>query len=378
MPDLGPNRELIGRPGSRAALMTPALIVDLDALERNIARMAEYCAGRRVALRPHAKTHKSVRIARMQVAAGALGVSVATLGEAEVMARAGIAGVLLTSPVVTPAKIDRLIALGRDAEGLMVVADHPDNVDALARAAAGGRRLQVVSALDLGGNRIGAADPDAALALAKKIAGADTLEFAGVHAYAGPLQHIADYRERRRLAAAAGAKVAELRDKLVAVGLAPPMISGVGTGTHDIDTRDGPYTELQVGSYVFTDVEYNAVSLREDAPRPFDPALFVRTTVISANLEGFVTTDAGLKRFATDSVPPEIAAGAPAGATYSFKGDEHGRVTFAEPGQTLPLGAAVECLTPHCDPTVNLYDLYHVVRGDTLVDIWPVDARGAF
>ena len=377
MPELGPNRELIGRPGSRAALMTPALVVDLDALERNIARMAEYGAGRGIALRPHAKTHKSVRIARMQVAAGALGISVATLGEAEVMARAGITGVLLTSPVVTAAKIERLIALDRDTEGLMVVADHPDNIDALARAAAGKRRLKVVAALDLGGNRIGAADPDAALALAKRIASADTLAFAGVHAYAGQLQHIADYRERRRLADVASSLVAELRDKLLAAGLGPPMISGVGTGTHDIDAQGGPYTELQVGSYIFTDVEYNAVALREDAPQPFEPALFVRTTVISTNLEGFVTTDAGLKRFATDSVLPEIAAGAPAGATYSFKGDEHGRVTFAEPGQTLPLGAAIECLTPHCDPTVNLYDLYHVVRGDTLVDIWPVDARGA-
>jgi len=235
----------------------------------------------------------------------------------------------------------------------------------------------VVCALDLGGNRIGAAVPGAALTLAKRIAGADTLEFAGVHAYTGPLQHIADYRQRRRLANLASAKVAELRDGLQAAGLSPPMISGVGTGTHDIDARDGPYTELQVGSYVFTDVEYNAVALREDAPRPFEPALFVRTTVISANLDGFVTTDGGLKRFATNSVLPEIAIGAPAGATYSFKGDEHGRVTFAEAGQSLPLGAAVECLTPHCDPTVNLYDLYHVVRGDTLVDIWPVDARGA-
>jgi 3-hydroxy-D-aspartate aldolase len=278
---------------------------------------------------------------------------------------------------VTPAKIDRLVALDRDAEGLMVVADNPDNVAALARAATAGRRLEVVCALDLGGNRIGAVDPDAAVALAKRIAGADTLEFAGVHAYAGPLQHIADYRERRRLAKAAGEQVAALRDKLREARLDPAIISGVGTGTHDIDARDGPYTEMQVGSYVFTDVEYNAVALREYAARPFEPALFVRTTVISTNLAGFVTTDAGLKRFATDSVLPEIAAGAPAGATYSFKGDEHGRVTFAEAGQSLPPGAAIECLTPHCDPTVNLYDHYHVVRGDTLVDIWPVDARGA-
>ena len=119
------------------------------------------------------------------------------------------------------------------------------------------------------------------------------------------------------------------------------------------------------------------VVLREDVPRPFEPSLFVRTTVISANREGVATTDGGLKRFATDGPLPEIASGAPAGATYRFRGDEHGQVVFANGADRLPLGSAVECLTPHCDPTVNLYDCYHVVRGETMLDIWPVDARGA-
>ncbi|MCH8213331.1 MAG: hypothetical protein IIC54_04590 [Proteobacteria bacterium] len=170
--------------------------------------------------------------------------------------------------------------------------------------------------------------------------------------------------------------VGELQEKLDAAGIAPPLVSGAGTGTHDIDALHGPFTELQVGSYIFTDVQYNAVALREDTPRPFEPALFVRTTVVSTNVGGQVTTDGGLKRFASDGPLPEIASGAPDGARYEFKGDEHGRVVFAKDSDSLPLGAAVECLTPHCDPTVNLYDHYHVVRGDTLVDIWPVDGRG--
>lgn len=380
MTDLGPNAPLIGRPGSRAELMTPALVLDLDALEGNIAQMAAFCRARGVALRPHAKTHKSLAVARRQIGAGARGVSVATLGEAEVMARGGIPGVLITSPVVTPAKIARLLALDAAAEGLMVVADDPGNVADLARAAGdaeSGKPLQAAVALDLGAHRIGAADPAAALSLARQIAAAGSLTFAGVHAYAGPLQHIADYDERRRQAQAAGARVAELVAGLRDAGLDPALVSGGGTGTHDIDSRGGPFTELQAGSYVFTDVQYDAVALRADAPRPFAPALFVRTAVISANHAGFATTDGGLKRFATDGPLPEIASGAPAGARYRFKGDEHGQVVFARDGDSLPLGAAVECLTPHCDPTVNLYDRYHVVRGDTLVEIWPVDARGA-
>ena len=377
MTNLGPNAHLVGRPGSRAELMTPALLIDLDALERNIAKMADFCRFHGVALRPHAKTHKSVTIARMQIAAGAIGVSVATLGEAEVMASGGIPGVLITSPVVTPAKIGRLLALDDQAEGLMVVADDPDNVDALARVQAGQKPLKVVVALDLGGRRIGVAGTDAALALARRIADSETLDFAGIHAYAGPLQHIEDYGERRRRAEQANAMVIEIKEKLESAGLGPPLISGAGTGTHEIDARYGPFTELQAGSYIFTDVEYNAVVLREDVPRPFEPSLFVRTTVISANREGVATTDGGLKRFATDGPLPEIASGAPAGATYRFRGDEHGQVVFANGADRLPLGAAVECLTPHCDPTVNLYDCYHVVRGETMLDIWPVDARGA-
>ncbi len=377
MPQLGPNAHLIGRPGSRVQLMTPALVIDLDALEGNIARMAEHARRHGVGLRPHAKTHKSVTIARMQVTAGALGACVATLGEAEVMVEGGVPGVLITTPVVTPAKIARLMALHRRADGLMVVADHLGNVDELASAAReGGGGLAVAAALDVGGHRIGAVGTDAALAVARRIDEAGSLAFAGIHAYAGPLQHIEDYGERRRRAEDVGAMVGELREKLDGAGIAPPLVSGAGTGTHDIDALHSPFTELQVGSYIFTDVQYDAVALREDMPRPFEPALFVRTTVVSTNVGGQVTTDGGLKRFASDGPPPQIASGAPDGARYEFKGDEHGRVVFAKDGDSLPLGAAVECLTPHCDPTVNLYDHYHVVRGDTLVDIWPVDGRG--
>ena len=378
MVDLGPNQPLIGRPDGRAALQTPALIVDLPAMQRNIAAMAAYAKSRGVGLRPHSKTHKSARIARLQVDAGAAGVCVVTVGEAAPMVAAGIPGVLITSPVVLPAKIDRLIALNERAEGLMVVADNAENVDALASAAgASGRPLTVVVDLDVGTHRTGAADLETAVALARRIAASNALQFGGVQAYAGHLQHIEDYATRRDLASEQAVRVASLTEQLTAAGLAPPIVTGAGTGTHEIDASGGAFTELQVGSYIFTDVQYDAVALKADEQHPFAPALTVQVSVVSNNASGFVTTDGGLKRFATDGPKPEILRGAPSGSSYRFMGDEHGAVIFPDSGSTLPLGAKVECLTPHCDPTVNLYDYYHVVDGDKLVDIWPVDGRGA-
>ena len=172
-------------------------------------------------------------------------------------------------------------------------------------------------------------------------------------------------------------RAGETIERLRADGLVPSIVTGAGTGSHAIDAGGGLFTELQCGSYVFMDVRYQEVTLRPDEAQPFEPALFVRTSVISANAAGHVTTDAGLKHFATDGPRPVIARGAPAGAEYHFFGDEHGRIELPDAARHLPVGTALECITPHCDPTVNLFDVYHVVHGDTLVDIWPIDARGA-
>jgi 3-hydroxy-D-aspartate aldolase len=154
------------------------------------------------------------------------------------------------------------------------------------------------------------------------------------------------------------------------------IVTGAGTGTHDLDSEDGLFTELQVGSYVFMDVDYQRALLDGYNTPAFETALFVSTAVVSANAPGYVTTDAGLKCFATDGPVPEVAAGAPPGSHYQFFGDEHGKLILPDGAAKPPLGARIECVTPHCDPTVNLHDAYHVVRGDTLIDIWPVDARG--
>lgn len=373
---LGPNAGLIGAPGSRDRLATPALVLDLDALEHNIAHMAAFASEKRIGLRPHVKTHKSVEIARRQIAAGARGVSAATLGEAETMVAGGIKGVLITSPVVPPAKIEALIALNRRAEDLMVVVDHPDNLAALEAAARrAGTRLKVVIDVDVGLRRTGADSVQSALALAKAALASDALALGGIQGYAGHLQHVTDFAERRRQSNEALRPLAVLRDQLVAWGIKDPIVSGGGTGTFDIDAEGGVLSELQVGSYVVMDVQYEAV-VPARGVWPFKPALFVATSVISANHEGHATVDAGLKCFATDGPLPRVARGAPPGTTYAFMGDEHGRLSFARPDDRLPLGALVECFAPHCDPTVNLHDLYHCVRGDTLVALWPVEARG--
>jgi 3-hydroxy-D-aspartate aldolase len=376
--DPGPNARLIGEPGSRARLDTPALLIDRAALDRNIAAMAAHARAVGVALRPHAKTHKSLAIARRQVEAGALGICCATLGEAEVMVQGGIPGIHITSPQVTDAKIARLAALnGASHKGLSVVVDDAANLAALDRAARGtGRRLDVLIDFDAGQGRTGVATEAALRSLVHAALAAEGLAFCGIQSYSGNLQHIPVRAERRARALAAvealGAMVARLRGE----GIAVPIVTGGGTGTFDLDPEGRVFTELQVGSYVFMDVQYRQALADGRNAMPFETALFVAAAVVSANHDGYVTTDAGLKAFATEGPAPELAAGAPPGSRYEFFGDEHGRLVLPHATQKPPLAARIECVTPHCDPTVNLYDVYHVVAEDRLVEIWPVDARG--
>ncbi len=378
-PGRGANEALIGAQGSRWQLNTPALVLDLDLMEKNLDAMVRLAAERGVALRPHAKAHKSLAIARLQVEAGALGVCCATVGEAEVMVGGGIDNVLVTSPITAAGKMQRLAALNARAEGLMAVADAADVVAGLdAAAAKAGKALKILVDIDIGQRRTGAVGIEGALVVAHRVRDSQFLEFAGIQAYAGHIQHIEDYGTRQVAATAAIEETRAVAAGLEADGIGVPMITGAGTGTHDFDAAAGVYTELQVGSYLFMDAQYGAVSQKDGGAGPFAVSLFVQSTVISANRAGQATTDGGLKVFATDGPAPVIAAGAPAGATYEFTGDEFGCVVFADSGQGLTPGDVVECIVPHCDPTVNLHDFYHCVRGDTVVDIWPIDARGRY
>jgi D-serine deaminase-like pyridoxal phosphate-dependent protein len=371
------NRDLIGKPGGRAELQTPALVIDLDRLEANIARMAEHARTTGVALRPHAKTHKCAEIARMQIAAGALGICVAKPGEAEALADAGIESILITSPVVTERGIERLMALNERVGELMAVCDNAEVAARLERAAAqSGKPLNILVDIDPGMGRTGIRPGDGALALVRRVAESAHLKFRGLQCYAGQLQHLESPNERREKSLGTLKELGEFRDRLKAMGLAPGILSGGGTGTFDIDPDAHVLTELQVGSYIFMDRQYNDVWEKPSERVPFQTSLVVQTTVISANRENLATTDAGFKAFATDAGTPVIASGAPEGASYFFFGDEQGGVIYASADSKLEPGHSISCVVPHCDPTVNLYDCYHAMRGDTLEAIWPIEARG--
>jgi 3-hydroxy-D-aspartate aldolase len=367
---------LIDRQGSRRDLNTPVLVVELDALTRNIARMAEFAAGKGLKLRPHAKTHKSPDIAKRQIAAGAVGACCAKIGEAEVLADNGVtSGLHITSPVVSPSAIARLMVLNARTEDLMCVVDNPVNVAALGAAAkAQGKPLKVIIDIDPGIRRTGVASPAAAVAALEAIRAEAALTYMGVQCYCGMQQHMESFAERQAAMRDRAAYVRSIIDALTEVGGSPRIVTGGGTGTHRIDAELDLFTELQVGSYVFMDSQYLACDLTGDGQgSPFETSLMVDARVVSANAAGMVTLDAGFKAFSTDAEAPLVLAGAGEGAKYFFMGDEHGALITAEP---LALSDMVTLAAPHCDPTVNLYDTYHVVQGDTLRALWPVAARG--
>ena len=371
-----PNEDLIGVADARRRLQTPALVLDAAAFGRNVARMAAIAAANGVALRPHAKTHKSAAIAEAQVAAGALGVSCTILREAEVMVEAGIPGVLLTSPVVGAGAVNRLIALARRAGegGLMVVVDDAGNAAALSDAAAAlSHPLGVLVDYGAGFHRTGVASEADAVALAGTILALPHLALRGLQAYAGNIQHIAERGERHARAAWLRGSIDRILAAGAAEGIAFPIVTGAGTGTHDMDVA--PFTEIQPGSYLFGDAQYGPVLADGVEASPFETALFLQACVVSTPALDYVTLDAGVKSLATDGPLPLVARGAPPGSRYAFFGDEHGKLT-CPPGRRPALGDRIELVTPHCDPTVNLHDAIHVVEADTLVAIWPVDARG--
>ena len=373
----GPNEGLIGVAGSRHELGTPSLVIDVDIMDANIASLAEHAAAHDYAVRPVAKIHKSIEITRRQVEAGGRGPCCATLAECEVFVDAGFSDVMLFTSVVTAPKLDRLAELNARAEDFVVCADHAANILQLGEAARrSGRPMKVLVDLETGSYRTGIADEGEAVALARLIVDTEGLEYAGVQGYTGHHMNTVDFEARRQRGLEVLEPVIRVVERLRAEGLEPEIVSGGGTGTHDIDHELGVFTEIQAGTYVLMDVNYYDVVQRRDVPSPFGPALFVRTTVISNNQPEFALTDAGIKEvdviFGIDH--PVILRGGPPGAVYSMAGDDMGKITYANPGDRVEVGDVVEILTPHCYQTTVLYRYFHVVSGDRLVDIWPVDA----
>jgi D-serine deaminase-like pyridoxal phosphate-dependent protein len=334
---------------------TPALLLDLDLLELNLARMAQRTKESGKKLRPHAKAHKCVEIARRQIEHGACGISVATVAEAELMARNGIPGILLTSPLADPAKIARIAATGA-----MAIVDHVQQVEWYEAAAS--RPIDLLIDLDVGDHRTGASSPAQALEIARAIDKSPRLRLCGLQAYSVSGSHGATPAERKHISGSAFQTAAEIRDLLAAEGWPAEILSGGSTGTWDVDLELSDVTELQVGSYVMMDLAYRRIGI------DFQHAMTILATVVSANHESFVTVDAGFKAFSTDRpFGPE-----PAHLTvkYRWGGDEFGYLEAP-----LNLGDRIEFIAPHCDPTVNLYDKIYACRGEFVEATWPVMER---
>jgi D-serine deaminase-like pyridoxal phosphate-dependent protein len=364
-----------------ADIDTPALVIDLDAFERNLKRMADAVAKAGVRLRPHAKTHKSPIIGLKQMALGAVGVCCQKVSEAEAMVLGGVPDVYVSNEVVGQRKLDRLAALARQAR-VMVAADNEAAIEALAAAATrAGVKLRVLVEINVGANRCGVEPGEPAVALAQQIARQKSLHFAGLQAYQGRAQHLRTIEERRAAIADAVERSRRTVDLLKRSGLECEVVGGAGTGTYDLEAVSGVYNELQAGSYIFMDADY-ARNKKADGSRydTFEHALFVLATVMSTPATERAVIDAGLKSFSFDCGVPEVSG--LAGAVYERPSDEHGNFNLAACNERPRLGDKILLIPGHCDPTVNLHDWYIGVRGlgtpaARVESVWPVAARGA-
>ena len=367
---------------SFADVDTPALVLDLDAFERNLDRMSAALAGRAVRLRPHAKSHKCPEIAHRQIARGAVGICCQKVSEAAIFVKAGIADVLVTNQIVGATKLRHLAELARAAR-IGVLVDDPLQIQALAAAvAAAGTGLDVYVEVDVGAGRCGVPPGEAAARLAVEIAGHAGLTFAGLHCYHGSAQHLRTPAERAAAIASAIAASRASRDAVIAAGLPVRRITGAGTGTFLIERDSQVYDEIQAGSYIFMDRDY-ADNQRGPDDLPFEHALFVVTTVMSRPTANRAVVDAGLKASSVDSGLPTVWQRPDLG--YCGASDEHGvleRAAGPDRAIATPLGERLLLVPGHCDPTVNLYDDLICIRGLTTPEarveaIWPISARGA-
>jgi len=359
-----------------ADIDTPSLVVDLDALDRNIAKMAEFARTSGVRVRPHAKTHKSVAIALRQIAQGAVGQCVQKVGEAEALVRGGVKDVLVSNQVVGERKLRRLAALAQDAT-IALCFDAAEQVDAASRVAQDfGVTFGALVEIDVGMERCGIAPGKEAAALARRIADAPNLRFRGLQAYHGRAQHLPTHQQRAQAIASAVDAVHETLDALKAENLECEIVAGAGTGTFALETESGVYNELQVGSYVFMDTDYARIG-NKDGGRytAFEHSLFVLASVISTPTPERAIVDAGLKSLSGEKGPPWVHGLDDVECTNIS--DEHGKLVLGPKARRMTLGEKVWLIPGHCDPTVNLHDWYVGVRHGRVEALWPVSARGA-
>jgi D-serine deaminase-like pyridoxal phosphate-dependent protein len=361
---------------SRGDISTPALLLDLDAFEDNINRMASHLKTRGKAFRPHGKTHKCPQVARALLDAGAIGCCAARLSEAEVFAEAGIPGLLITTAVIGRDKIARAVALAATAPDTMFVVDDRQNVrDINDAAGARGNRQPVKLLVDLFFGRTGISPGQPAVELAQLIDSLPHVEFSGLQSYDGAAAHTTPFDARSARTRTTMGKAVETKTLIERAGLACPLVTGGSTGTYRFDSENPGITELQPGSFVFMDMEYGTIGGPDGTEyRDFKNALTVVTTIVSRS-SGIAIVDGGYKAFSTDRPFTPKAVGID-GVVYHWAGDEHGRLDVSNASRDLKLGDRVEFIPPHVDPTVNLYDNIHALRGDRVEAVWPIAARG--
>jgi 3-hydroxy-D-aspartate aldolase len=355
---------------------TPALLVDLDAFESNMDRMANETATHGVRLRPHAKTHKCAVIALQQISRGAVGMCCQKVSEAEALIHNGINDVFVTNEVVDRRKLERLASLATEAS-VAICVDHLDNVDLLGETANNfDVRIDVLIEVDVGGNRCGVSPGEAVLFLADRIASFRSLRFRGVQAYQGRAQHIRAHSERKKAIEQSSLATQSAVEMLTRQGFACDVIAGGGTGTCEFEMASGMYNEVQPGSYIFMDVDYsnNESSNSLEDPK-YRQSLFVCTQVMSVPNRSYAVVDAGLKALSFDSGMPLVAD--LSNVSYHRPSDEHGVLETSKISERLRLGAKLKLIPGHCDPTVNLYDWLVAFRGDRVEGLWPVVGRGA-
>ena len=351
-----------------AEIDTPALLLDKPKLERNIKRMAEFAAGGPAKLRPHAKTHKCVEIAKLQLDAGAVGITCAKVGEAEALADGGIPDILIANEIIGPLKIARLVELARRCK-VTVAVDDSGNVRRLSEATvAAGVTLGCYVEVNVGMDRCGVEPGAPAAQLARLVDEADGLSFDGLQAYEGHLQNVVPFAEREARAKLDMRKALFARQQIEAGGLKVSQISGCGTGTHTITGRLPWMTELQCGSYATMDAQYAAVGGAN-----YENALTVLVTVISRPAPDKAIVDAGLKAVTPEFGNPTVLV---RGAEWLDFSEEHGEVKLSAPAQGLRVGDKIALVPRHGCTTVNLYDRYQVIEDGALVAEWKVAARG--
>ena len=361
---------------SKWDLETPALCVDLDKLERNITKMQRSLAANKLGSRPHAKTHKCAAIAKLQMNAGALGICTAKVSEAEALVNAGLDKVCMTTSNLSPNKIRRAMRLRKKAPQFIQAVDFDQNARELNDAAKEAGIVADVVVDVAVGSRSGIPPGEAALSLAKLVDTLPNLKLRGLLSYDGGAQHVIGFAARKERAMRNIEENARTRELMQQAGLSTEIFSGGGTGTYSIQHLVPGFTDVQVGSYIFMDMQYLAVGGEDGNPvyTDFEPSLTVLATIVNNRFPGRLTTDAGAKAL-TLNTPRAGVIGEP-GMDYNAGSDEFGSITFKESSKTYKMGDRLELIAPHCDPVVNLYDYIYATRKDRVEAVWEVTARG--